>query len=269
MTSTILESEAIKGIIELTYEMWKKGWDESNGGNISYLLSDEEVSYLQPWFDRDEEVEINNLPTSLLGRYVAITAAGSQFRTLKEDPEVNIGIIQITNIGYRIVWGFKNNRKATSELYMHLLSHEARLEVDSNQRVVVHNHASYATAYSLISEPDDKAYTLPLWQVLTESIVVFPDGVGVLPWQLPGTEEIGVETAKKLKDSRIVVWTFHGILATGAGFQDCFGLIETVDKAAKIYLETLEIKKFNGLTEDNLKEVCAHMGVTPNPKILS
>lgn len=269
MKNLILNSEAIKGISDLTYEMWKKGWDESNGGNISYLLSKEEVNYLEPFFDRNEEIVVQNMPKTLVNRYLAITAAGSQFRTLKNNPEINIGIINVTETGYKIVWGFKQNRKATSELYMHLLSHEARLKVNSNQKVVVHNHANNATAYSLISEPNDRDYTLPLWQVLTESIVVFPDGVGVLPWQLPGTEEIGKATAEKLKETRIVVWTFHGILATGSSFQDCFGLIETVDKAAKIHLDTLNIKKFEGLSQDNLKEVCKHLGVTPNPNILS
>jgi len=108
----------------------------------------------------------------------------------------------------------------------------------------------------LLFDLNDRDYTLPLWKVLTESIVVFPDGVGVLPWQVPGTEEIGMATAEKLHKCRIVVWTFHGILATGSSFQDCFGLIETIDKAARIYKETLDTKKYEGLTEKNILAVC-------------
>ncbi len=38
---------------------------------------------------------------------------------------------------------------------------------------------------------DEKELTLTLWQMSTECIVVFPDGVGVLPWMLCGTKEIG------------------------------------------------------------------------------
>lgn len=33
----------------------------------------------------------------------------------------------------------------------------------------------------------------------TECIVVFPDGIGVLPWMFCGTNEIGKITAKEMK----------------------------------------------------------------------
>src|SRR5699024_11246673 len=92
---------------------------------------------------------------------------------------------------------------------------------------------------------------------------------GVLPWQLPGTEKIGLATAEKLRDCRIVVWVYHGILATGSSFQDCFGLIETVDKAADIYMNTLRIKKFDGLSEANLLAMCKHLGVNPREGLLN
>jgi len=214
-------------------------------------------------------VKVVNVPKEMEGRHIAITATMSQFRTVKEHPYSDIGIIKIDSEGYQIVWGFEGGRRPTSELYMHLLSHNARLKVDKKHKVVVHNHANNATAYSLVIDPNDRAYTLPLWQVLTESIVVFPDGVGVLPWQLPGTEKIGLATAEKLRDCRIVVWVYHGILATGSSFQDCFGLIETVDKAADIYMNTLRIKKFDGLSEANLLAMCKHLGVNPREGLLN
>ena len=69
--------------------------------------------------------------------------------------------------------------------------------------------------------------------MITECIVVFPDGVGVLPWMVCGNEEIGLATAKKMETCRIVVWAHHGILASGSSLNDAFGLIETVNKAAK------------------------------------
>src|SRR5699024_9392461 len=114
------------------------------------------------------------------------------------------------------------------------------MKVDEKQTAVAHNHATNATALSLIVEPNDSAFTLPLWRVLTESIVVFPDGVGVLPWQTPGTEKIGKATAKKLLDSRIVIWSYHGILATRTSIEDCFCLIDNVDKADGMYRNHLE-----------------------------
>lgn len=44
-----------------------------------------------------------------------------------------------------------------------------------------------------------------LWQMCTECLVVFPDGVGIIPWLVPGTNEIGVATAEKMKESRLVL----------------------------------------------------------------
>ena len=38
---------AVKEVQELAYLMWDKNWDEANGGNITYLLTDEEVAELQ------------------------------------------------------------------------------------------------------------------------------------------------------------------------------------------------------------------------------
>ncbi|GMG64430.1 hypothetical protein TEHAL1_19050 [Tetragenococcus halophilus] len=34
---------AVKELADLTYTMWQMGWDEKNGGNISYILSQEEI----------------------------------------------------------------------------------------------------------------------------------------------------------------------------------------------------------------------------------
>ncbi len=42
--------------------------------------------------------------------------------------------------------------------------------------------------------------------VRTECIVVFPDGVGILPWRLCGTNSIGEATAKKMEEVRLVIW---------------------------------------------------------------
>lgn len=269
MSDHFIDSYPVRAIADLTYTMWEKGWDESNGGNVSYILSSEELEQLEKETLTNEKVEVLGIPENMIGKHILITASGSQFRTLKDHLPTDVGVIKVVEDGYIKRWGFKGSSRPTSELYMHLLSHNARLEIDSSHRVVVHNHASNATAYSLISEPNDRAYTLPLWKVLTESIVVFPDGVGVLPWQLPGTLEIGKNTAEKLKKTRIVVWTFHGILATGSSFQDCFGLIETVDKAAKIYMDTLNIKNYEGLSEENILEVCKSLNIEPRKEILN
>ncbi|CYX35727.1 rhamnulose-1-phosphate aldolase [Streptococcus suis] len=261
------DSQSMQELCQLTYDMWLHGWDEYNGGNVSYILPEEDREYLKIYAVK-KEVELSDIPPEMIGQYVLITASGSHFRTLRDHVERDTGVIRVTEAGYQVLWGFEEEKRPTSELYMHLLAHAKRLSVDPAHRVVVHNHAPNATAYSLVSPPDDKEYTLPLWRVLTESIVVFPDGVGILPWELPGTLAIAQHSVEKLEHCRIVVWAYHGILATGKDFQDCFGLIETVDKAAKIHLQTMSIKQYPGLSDKDLYEVCQVLKVEPREGFL-
>ena len=42
-------------------------------------------------------------------------------------------------------------------------------------------------------------HTRSLWRMCTECMMVFPDGIAVLPWMMGGTESIGQATAEKIK----------------------------------------------------------------------
>ncbi|MBA5790424.1 class II aldolase/adducin family protein, partial [Escherichia coli] len=74
-----------------------------------------------------------------------------------------------------------------------------------------------------------------LWQMCTECLVVFPEGVGIIPWLVPGTNEIGEATSEKMKENRLIVWPHHGIYGAGKSMDETFGLIETAEKAAEVY----------------------------------
>ena len=265
----------IHELCHVTYDMWNKGWDEYNGGNVSYRLTKDEANSLGAdlletayayYVEEREEVEVLNVPEHVQGEYLLITASGSQFRTLCLQPEVDTGIIQLTPNGYRVVAGFVTGKRPTSEIFMHILAHAARIKVDPEHRVVIHNHATNIAVYSLLDEVTSESLTLDLWSVLTESIVVFHDGIAVLPWEVPGTQLIGVDTARELATHRLVVWAKHGVLSTGKDYQDCFGLIETADKAAHIALELKRVSgksvsENNVLSKADLRKICDVLGV--------
>jgi rhamnulose-1-phosphate aldolase len=86
---------------------------------------------------------------------------------------------------------------------------------------------------------DDVIFTRKLWKSNTEAVVVFPEGIGVLPCMICGTNEIGEATAKKMEEYRLVSWTNHGIYGVGETIDEAFGLIETVEKTAQIYMISL------------------------------
>ena len=55
----------------------------------------------------------------------------------------------------------------------------------------MHCHATNLIALTYVLENNSDFFTRKLWEGSTECLVVFPDGVGILPWMVPGTDEIG------------------------------------------------------------------------------
>ena len=90
---------------------------------------------------------------------------------------------------------------------------------------------------------------------VTAKVTFFQDGVGVLPWMLCGTNEIGEATAKKMQEFRIVVWGLHGLYGAGKDMDEEFGLVETVEKAAQLYMISAHLPRINTITDDQLREI--------------
>ena len=112
-----------------------------------------------------------------------------------------------------------------------------------------------------VHELDTKKFTHTLWEMITECIVVFPDGVEVLPWMLCGTGEIGKATAEKMLSSRAVVWALHGLYGAGKSLDETFGLIETVEKAAQIYMLTAHLPRVNTIKDEEMLQLVKLFGV--------
>ncbi len=268
----IRKAPFLKEMMETTQHMWRFGWDERNGGNISRLLTEDEVA---PFVDLQQTPRILQLPfpvAELAGRYFIVTGSGKYFKNVKDNPEDTLGLIRVQEDGasIEIWWGLANGGQPTSELAAHFMSHMARLKVDANHRVIMHNHATNIIAMTFTHELDEKSFTKALWQMCTECIVVFPDGIGVLPWMVPGTKQIGEETARKMAEHRLVVWPHHGIFGSGSSMDEAFGLIETAEKAATIY--TLIHSHRSGvkqtISDRELSELAQAFGVTPRQGIL-
>lgn len=259
----ILTAPFITSMCNVTRDMSSKGWCERNSGNVSCLLEENEVC---DYIDIDNVLRTFDIgfdASALKGRILAVTATGSYFKDIPDDPERYIGILRIGNDGNsaELLWGFKDGGRYTSELPAHLMSHIARLSADPESRVITHCHPTNLMAMSFVHELDEKSFTRSLWGMCTEGIMVFPDGVGVLPWMVCGTEDIGKATAEKMKEYRIVVWAMHGIYGAGRTIDEAFGLIETVEKAAEIYMLTAGLDRVNKISDQNLISLAESIGV--------
>ena len=265
----VLTAPFVREMCKTASNMYRLGWDERNGGNISYLLKEEEVAeYL------DLKKVIRTIPlmgvnevdfdaSPLEGKIFIVTGTGKYFKNVEDDPETNLGIVRIGKGGKEVelLWGFKDGGRPTSEFPAHMMSHIARLSVDPENRVVMHSHPTNTLAMNFVHELDEKKFTHTLWEMCTECIVVFPEGVGVLPWMLCGTTEIGVATAKKMKEFRLVVWAMHGIYGAGKTLDETFGLIETVEKAAQIYMLTAHLPRVNTIKDEDMLKLLELFGV--------
>ena len=96
---------------------------------------------------------------------------------------------------------------------------------------------------------------------VVSSDLMSADGVNVLPWMLCGTNSIGEATAAKMKEFRLVVWGMHGIYGVGKNLDEAFGLIETVEKAAQIYMLTANMPRINTIKDSEMVELAEYFGV--------
>ncbi len=250
-------SETVKNIADVASNMYRLGWDERNGGNISVLVTEDEV---KSYFGEITEKRRLALPLSfpeLGGKYFVVTGTGKYFRNIEKDPEENLGLIKISDDGTyaSLIWGYRSGGTFTSEIAMHLGAHIKTLEKGNETSVVMHSHPTNTVAMTHIHDLDEKAFTLTLWNMITECIVIFPEGVAVLPWMVSSGNDIGIASGEKFKDFRILIWALHGVTATGSTLEETFGLIETVEKAAEIYMKICAMPKRKGIDRKMLRDV--------------
>ena len=253
-------------------QIYAKGWGEANGGNISIRLTQQEIAPYTPHYHSGPEARLPLALPDLAGDYFLVTGTGVFFRNIKNSPQESLGIVQIAPDGesYSLVWGYSSGGRPTSELPSHLLSHAARKTAsDGLDKVVLHTHTTNLIALSFVLPLDMATLTRELWEMMTECLVLFPDGIGILPWMLPGQLEIGRETASLMEKHRLVLWPHHGIFGAGQSMDQVFGLIETAEKAAEMLLKVMAAGgKRQAISRDQLRALAKAFNVTPIPGVL-
>ena len=252
----ILEIDIVKGYIRMCTDGWLQGWHERNGGNLTYRMKPEEVDACRPFFYAEPGpwVKMGVQAENLAGEYFITTGSGKYFRS------------------WRIVWGLEGGAKPTSEFPSHFMNHSVRKAATGGEnRVIYHCHATNVIALTYILPLTDRDFSRALWQSATECPVVFPEGVGVCPWMVPGGPDIAMATSEKMKHYQAAVWAQHGLFVSGPDFDTAFGLAHTIEKSAEIYVKVLSMG--GGLirqtiTDDALRAIAHDFGVTINEDFL-
>lgn len=268
----ICEAPFIKEIVELTKNLWKNGWAENHAGNISALIDKKELDLYLENENYEYEEDIGFSVPNLAGKIFLVTGAGKSFKNVVKNPANSLAIIKINKDGdkYQLLWGLESGGKPTSEFPSHLMCHEARMQVDSSHRIILHTHSTAIVAMTFIHELNEVKFTKTLWRMMTECILTFPDGISVLPWMVAGTNKLGKASAEKMENNRIVVWPHHGIMSAGSSADDAYGLIETAEKAAQIYLMVQQSKNEikQEITDSQLWGLVDRFELTPREEFL-
>lgn len=257
----------VSDMVKITSDAWLKGWDERNGGNVSFRLLDLDIApYLAEW-QEGRVLPLEEPLPELTGEYFLVTGSGKYFRNVQLNPEANLGVIRVLPGGADVVvcWGYSDGAVPTSELSAHLKSHVVRQRLAPGKRAaIVHCHATNLIALSYVLAFTTDNVTRALWEASTECLVVFPNGVGAIPWMVPGTTAIGDATAEEMKTHTLVLWQYHGIFGTGETPDEAFGLIDTAEKAADILVRVISMGGARQtMTRRNLVELAERFKVTP------
>ena len=125
---------------------------------------------------------------------------------------------------------------AVCELPAHLSVHDYLIGAGRPERAVVHTHPIELVAMTHNPEFLGKdVLTRLLWSMIPETRAFCPKGLGIVPYTLPGSQELADRTIALLDDYDVVMWTKHGALAIGTDLIEAFDQIDVLSKSAKIY----------------------------------
>lgn len=270
----ILDVKFVQGFIRMCNDGWEQGWHERNGGNFSYRIRPEEVDEVKAYLhDKGEWRPIGTSVPGLAGEYFMVTGSGKYFRNAILDPEDGICILEVDEAGenYKIRWGLVNGGRPTSELPSHLMNHEVKKKLTAGKhRVIYHAHTPNVIALTFILPLDEKVFTREIWEMMTECPVIFPEGIGVVDWMVPGGRDIAVVTSKLMEQYNAVIWAHHGMFCSGEDFDSTFGLMHTIEKAADMLIKVLSVRpdKRQTISPQNFRDLAADFNVSLPEKFL-
>jgi rhamnulose-1-phosphate aldolase len=235
-------------------------WSEASGGNFSIRMDTlpEGVQDLTGETPKPLPLKV----PSLGGMYFLISAKGARARDIAIDPGKGVGLFWILQNGaeFTCLWGTNN---PTSELHAHLSIHNALVLARSPHNAILHSHPANLIGLTHIPDFEDHIdLSNIILRMQSEARVHLPEGITRLPFHIPGSRELGEASARALMKTPVLLWQFHGAVATGQSLSDALDYLEIVDKAAQVYwtLRSSGIKP-EGLSDANLERSLRHFKV--------
>jgi rhamnulose-1-phosphate aldolase len=242
---------------------------EGSAGNISVFVRT--LRNLDEAFVLRGEMELPTAVADLAGSWVVVTGTGRRLRDISTHPDGNVVAVQIGEGGDRASWYAATELRPTSEWNSHLAIHADAVRRRSvDYHAVVHAQPHYLTylshhpAYATSAQLSDRVLR---WE--PETIVTFPEGLGVVPFQVPGSTAQMEATVAALREYRLVVWAKHGVVSrSDISASHAADLVEYGEMAARYEVLNLRLgSPAPGLTDDELRAVCVAFNVPYPPSL--
>ncbi|MCM1164245.1 MAG: rhamnulose-1-phosphate aldolase [Muribaculaceae bacterium] len=247
----------VEQVAEVAGYLWQKGWAERNGGNITINVTeyiDDEIRQLpaiSPVF------EIGAVLPHLKGCYFFCKGTNRRMRDLARWPMENGSFIRILDDCAHYVIIADNPVKPTSELPSHLAVHNYLIEKGSPYKASLHTHPIELVAMSHCKKFLDKdVATHLLWSMIPETKAFCPRGLGIIPYQLPGSNELASSTIRELGDYDVTLWEKHGVFAIDTDIMAAFDQVDVLNKSALIYIAAKNMGfEPDGMTDAQMAEM--------------
>jgi rhamnulose-1-phosphate aldolase len=247
------EIKQISGLIS------SKGWAESNAGNFSVNITDL-CKKIKFQVSESGSVKSDKAYKHLRNLYILITCSGSRMRDIAINPVQGLCLLYFNNSGnaYTIIPLDNNKSKTpTSELLTHLEVQNLLAGKKTDEKVVLHTHPAEAVAVTHLKNfSSEKSINKLISAIQPEVPVLFPEGIGYLPYYLTGSKKLALKTKKKINRHKIVIWEKHGCVSTGKDLNEAFDNTDVLIKSIKIFFMCLYSgNKYEGLNVYQVKEL--------------
>lgn len=237
------------------------GAAEGAAGNMSVCIR--QSLDVGAWFPNMQIVELPHPVPDLAGMMLVVTGSGRRLREVAAAPLANLACALVEPGGRSAKLHTSSQAqfaRVTSEFNSHLAVHRDFMRsCDIDLHTILHAQPLHLSLLSHQDEYQDERYLnrrLLRWQ--PETILNMPEGIGVVPFLLPGSAQLVVETQLSLRAHRIIVWARHGVVARADNsILHACDLIEYAEAAAHYeYLNLLTGESAGGLSPEEIREIC-------------
>ena len=228
--------ELLKQMGEVGKQLSEIGASEGAAGNISICVR--QPLNITEFFPDITMIDLPVPAPDLVGANLIVTGSGRRLREIADAPTANLACIVVLDGGAQGIMftsPVAQFKRVTSEFNSHLAIHQDQMRLRPIQvHAVVHAQPKHVTFLSHIPKYQDGEYLnthLLRWQ--PETIMNFPEGIGVLPFLLPGSQQLMLETMLSMRDHQMVAWSQHGVIARAdESILHALDLVEYVETAA-------------------------------------